>query len=73
MMVDVEIGAMLDFALDESKKSVYLVHKETSIATLSANDTLPIVTALKLGRTMYAIVTDIKENEMEVEGWTKIN
>ena len=71
ILAKIEIGTVLDFALDESKKSVYVLHNESMIGQVSPADTLPITTALKLGRTMYAIVTEIRENEMEVEGWTR--
>lgn len=73
IMAEIKVGTVLDFSLDESKKFVYVLHKGTMIGQVPPADTLPIATALKLGRTMYAIVTEIRENEMEVEGWTKIN
>ena len=70
-MAEIKVGTVLDFALDESKKFVYVLHKGTMIGQVPPADTLPIATALKLGRTMYAIVTEIKGNEIECEGWTK--
>ena len=70
IMAEIRVGTVLDFALDESKKFVYVLHKGTMIGQVPPADTLPITTALKLGRTMYAIVTEIKGNEIECEGWT---
>lgn len=71
IMAEIKIGTVLDFALDESKKFVYVLHKGTMIGQVPPADTLPIATALKLGRMMYAIVIEIKGNEIECEGWTK--
>lgn len=71
IMAEIKVGTVLDFALDESKKFVYVLHKGTMIGQGLPADTLPIATALKLGRMMYAIVTEIKGNEIECEGWTK--
>lgn len=71
MMAEIKIGTVLGFALDESKKFVYVLHNKSTIGQVPPADTLPIATALKLGRNMYAIVIKIKENELELEGWTK--
>ena len=73
IMAEIKVGTVLDFALDESKKFVYILHNGTSIGQVPPADTLPIATSLKLGRMMYAIVTEIKGNEIECEGWTKSN
>lgn len=73
IMTEIKIGTVLDFALDETKKSVCVLHNGNSVGLVPTADTLPIATALKLGRTMYAIVTEMRENEMECEGWTKGN
>lgn len=72
-MAEIKIGTVLDFVLDESKKFVYVLHNGNSIGQVPPVDTLSIATALKLGRMMYAIVTEIKGNEIECEGWTKSN
>ena len=69
-MAEIKVGTVLNFALDESKKFVYVLHNGNSIGLVPTADTLPIATALKLGRTMYAIVTEMKGNEVECEGWT---
>ena len=69
IMAEIKVGTVLDFSLDESKKSVCVLHNENKIGFVPTADTLPIATALKLGRTMYAIVTEIRENELECEGW----
>ena len=71
IMAEIKVGTVLDFALDDTKKSVCVLHNENTIGLVPPADTLPIATALKLGRTMYAIVTGIRENELECEGWTK--
>ena len=71
IMAEIKVGTVLDFALDEGKKFVYILHNGTSIGQVTPADTLPIATSLKLGRMMYAIVTEIKGNEIECEGWTK--
>ena len=71
IMAEIKIGTVLDFALDESKKFVCVLHNGNSIGQVPPADTLPIATSLKLGRMMYAIVTEIKGNEIECEGWTK--
>ena len=71
IMAEIKVGTVLDFALDESSKFVYVQRKETMIGQVPPADTLPIATSLKLGRMMYAIVTEIKGNEIECEGWTK--
>ena len=72
IMAEIKLGTVLDFALDESKKFVYVLHNGNSIGLVPTAHTLPIATALKLGRTMYAIVTEIRDNELECEGWTKV-
>lgn len=71
IMAEINVDTVLNFALDESKKSVCVLHNENMVGLVPAVDTLPIATALKLGRTMYAIVTEIREKEIEVEGWTR--
>ena len=71
IMAEIKVGTVIDFALDESKKFVYLLHNGIMVGQVPPADTLPIATSLKLGRTMYAIVTEIKGNEIECEGWTK--
>ena len=70
-MAEIKLATVLDFVLDESKKFVYVLHKGTMIGQVPPADTLPIATALKVGRTMYAIVTEIKGNDVECEGWIK--
>jgi hypothetical protein len=70
-MAEIKVGTVLNFALDETKKSVCVFHNGNMVGLVPTADTLPIATALKLGRTMYAIVTEMRENEMECEGWTK--
>lgn len=70
IMAEIKVGTVLDFALDESKKFVCVLHKGTMIGQVPPADTLPITTALKLGRTMYCIVAKVREKEIEVEGWT---
>ena len=69
-MAEIKLGTVLDFSLDASKKFVYVLHNGNSIGQVPPADTLPIATSLKLGRMMYAIVTEIGENELECEGWT---
>ena len=69
-MAEIKLSTVLDFALDESKKSVCVLHNENKIGLVPPADTLPITTVLKLGRTMYCIVTEVREKEIEVEGWT---
>ena len=71
IMAEIKVGTVLDFALDESRKFVYVLYNENKIGLVPTADTLPIATSLKLGRMMYAIVTEIKSNEIECEGWTK--
>ncbi len=71
MMAEIKVCTVLNFALDETKKSVCVLHNGNSVGLVPTADTLPIATALKLGRTMYVIVTEMRENEMECEGWTK--
>lgn len=73
IVAEIEFGTVLDFALDDTKKSVCVLHNENTIGLVPPADTLPIATALKLGRTMYCIVTEVREKEIEVEGWTKGN
>ena len=70
-MAKIKVGTVFDFVLDESKKFVCVLHNENKIGFVPTADTLPIATALKLGRTMYAIVTEMRENVLECEGWTK--
>ena len=71
IMAEIKVVTVLNFVLDESKKFVCVLHNGNSIGQVTLADTLPIATALKLGRTMYAIVTEIKGNEIGCEGWTK--
>lgn len=73
IVAEIKVGTVLDFALDDTKKSVCVLHNENTIGLVPPADTLPIATALKLGRTMYCIVTEVREKEIEVEGWTKGN
>lgn len=71
IMAEIKVGTVLDLAFDASKKSVCVLHNGNTIGLVPPADTLPIATALKLGRSMYAIITEIKGNEIECEGWTK--
>ena len=64
----IEVGDTFDLAIAENN-SVALIRKDSHVATVCKSDTLPLATALNLGRKLYAIVTEIKENEIEFEGW----
>ena len=74
MAEEIKVGDSFDLALTENK-SVVLFRQNSSVATVRKADTLPLATALKLGRKLYAVVTNIKttENmtEIEFEGWQK--
>ena len=72
MAEKIEVGDTFDLVLAENN-SVALIRKDSHVAIVCKSDTLLIATALKLGRKLYAIVTEIKENEIEFEGWTKTN
>lgn len=72
MAEKIEIGDTFDLTLAPNN-SVVLIRQTSRVATVCKSDTLPLATALKLGRKLYAIVTEIKENEIEFEGWTKTN
>ncbi|MBQ7872550.1 MAG: hypothetical protein IJ360_01095 [Clostridia bacterium] len=68
MAEKIDVGDTFDLALVENN-SVALIRKDSHVATVCKSDTIPLTTALKLGRKLYAIVTEIKENEIEFEGW----
>jgi hypothetical protein len=74
MAEEIKVGDTFDLALAEDK-SVVLSRQNYPVATVRKADTLPLATALKLGRKLYVVVTNIKttENmtEIEFEGWQK--
>ena len=72
MAEKIEVGDTFDLTLAENN-SVVLLRDNSPVATVCKSDTFPLATALKLGRKLYAVVTEIKENEIEFEGWTKTN
>ena len=69
MAEKIEVGDTFDLVL-VGNNSVALIRKDSHVATVCKSDTLPLAIALKLGRKLYAIVTEIKENEIEFEGWS---
>ena len=68
MTEKIKVGETFDLALAENN-SVALIRENSHVATVCKSDTLPLATALKLGRKLYAVITEIKENEMGFEGW----
>lgn len=72
MAEKIEVGDTFDLILAPNN-FVVLIRQTSHVATVCKSNTLPLATALKLGRKLYAVVTEIKENEMEFEGWTKTN
>lgn len=70
MTEEIKVGDALDITLAEDKSVVLTLHN-SPVATVHKSDTLPLSTALKLGRKLYAIVIDIKGNSIEFDGWQK--
>lgn len=64
----IEVGDVFDLAIAENN-SVVLIRQTSHVAIVCKSDTLPLATTLKLGRKLYAVVTEIKENKIEFEGW----
>ena len=70
MVEKINIGDTFDLALADDK-SVVLTRQNSPVATVRKADTLALATALKLGRKLYAVVVDVKSNEIEFEGWQR--